>query len=48
MFKGGSSRKTNVKGGGDCLKRGGGLEQFPGLREGLARKSGVVILRRGG
>ena len=31
---------------GDCLK-GGGLGQFADLRGGLARKRGLVFLRRG-
>ena len=33
------ARKTNIKGVGDCLKRGVG--QFADLRRGLAKKGGV-------
>ena len=37
---GGWSRKPNIWGGGNCLKRGEGLGQFPDLGGGLAKKMG--------
>ena len=46
-FKG-VPRKTNIWGGGDCLKWGGGLGQFADLRKGLGRKEGGGVFERGG
>ena len=37
---GGGSRKTNIQGGGDCLKKRGGLGQFPNLRGGAWQERG--------
>ena len=36
----GVHEKNNIKGGVDCLKGGGGSEQFVDLRKDLAKKKG--------